>query len=149
MNEAMNENQSRAQRRRPRRLAGVVFALGAAMLLFHGVVTDYARGLSAPDGVYIPSPTHKFSKQEARGGVLSHTFRIYNLCPRRLTVQAEPYCGCTGVSWQRATIPPFGWKELTAKMEAKTSALSQQQSVGIALHTDSRDQPFVFAFLVQ
>lgn len=144
----MNQNDSRAQRQRPRRFAGMLFTLGAAMLLFHGVVTDYARGLSAPDGIYIPGSTHKFAKQEAKGGVFSHTFRIYNLRPRRLSVEAQPDCGCTGVSWERTTIPPFGWKELTAKMQAKKSALSERQSVSIALRTDSRDKPWVFAFLV-
>lgn len=136
--------------RRSRCSAVVLLVVGTVMLLFGGTITDYARGLLAPDGIYIPNSTHRFAGEDDKRVVLSHTFRIYNLRPRRLSVQAEPDCGCSGVSWHNAVIAPFGWKDLTAKMEVKKSRqLQQGQSVGIALRTDSQQKPFLFAFLVR
>ncbi len=114
------------------------------MTLSHDTLTDYAYGVFMTDGIYIPNPTFTVSSQE-QGGKVSHTFRIYNLRPQRLSVQAHPDCGCTGVSWENATIAPFGWKDISAGMEIKGVATGK--SVSIAFRTDKRDKPFLFAFM--
>ncbi len=130
---------------RLRALACVFFAFGAA-LLFSSVARDYVIALGSPDGIYIPNARHEFSPM--RGGSLAHTFRVYNLRPRRLAVRVEPDCDCTGVSWQHATIAPFSWKDLTAKMDAQPAKSKHSRSVAIALRTDSRARPFLFIFLI-
>ena len=134
--------------RRSRGAAIVFLLLGALLALFPGFAADYARALAAPDGIYVPNPRHEFAV--AQSGTLTHTFRIYNLRPRRLTVRAEPDCGCTGTSWESATLAPFSWKEMTATLQAKPHAkpASASRAVGIALRTDSAATPFVFVFLV-
>ena len=144
--------QTKPARRRARGAAIAFLLVGALLALFPGFTADYAHALTAPDGIYVPNPRHEFAA--AQSGTLTHTFRIYNLRPRRLTVQAEPDCGCTGTSWESATLAPFSWKDLTATLQAKPQAnahakpASASRSVGIALRTDSAAQPFVFVFLV-
>lgn len=134
----------RANAKLRRRLALLLFALGTGFLLFPGVVRDYFVALGSPDGIYIPDARYEFSS--TRAGTLAHTFRVYNLRPRRLAVRAEPDCGCTGVSWQSATIAPFSWKDLTTRIEVQPA--KSHFSVAIALRTDSRARPFLFMFLV-
>lgn len=141
----MSEKRSSSFNKRKLSLALVL--CGMALLVFGNVATDYAHAIFAPDGIYIPQSAHRFAASEAKGGMFSHTFRIYNLRPRRLSVQAEPDCGCTGVSWQSAVIPPLGWRDLTAKMEADASDASKVRSVGIGVRTDSRIRPMLFMFL--
>jgi len=133
-------NASRSKKSRCLSIGLVAF--GVLLLIFRSLVTDYCRAAFADDGVYIPEPTYSFVGQEA--GEASHTFRIYNTRPRRLNVEAEPDCGCTGVSWTRAEIAPFGWKDLTAKMRRERA---EQRSVSIELHTDSPARPWLFMFL--
>jgi hypothetical protein len=127
---------------------------GVLLILSGSVIANYVRGFFAPDGIYIPKPLHQFSIQDAKGGVFTHTFRIYNLRPRRLAIKAEPDCGCTGVSWNSAVIAPFGWKDITAKMQAPGEKVSgkvmpsQQSSVNVTLRTNSTIKPYLFVFLV-
>ena len=123
-------------------LALAFIAVGASVLLSRDTLGDYASGLSANDGIYIPDANYKLAERDAKGGIYSHTFRIYNLRPRKLNVKAEPDCGCTNVSWSNATIPPFGWKEITAQMK-----VGKPSSVGVGFHSDSVRQPWTFAFL--
>lgn len=150
LDEKMPQRQTDATPRRARRFALALLAIGTVLLLFGGTVTDYAHGLFAPDGIYIPNPMHRFIGEKSGGGALSHEFRIYNLRPRFLSVEVDSDCGCTGVSWRKATIAPFGWRNLTAKMESRKQKQEQQErSVGIAFRTNSRAKPFVWAFLVQ
>jgi hypothetical protein len=143
----MNNTEVRPKTLRPqkfRRLSiGLVFS-GFLLLAFQGLVSDYTRAAFAADGIYIPQAKHRFENN--KGGEASHTFRIYNVRPRRLAVEAQPDCGCTGISWTRATIAPFGWKELTAKIESRGVSRAKS-SVSIGLHTDSVARPWLFMFL--
>lgn len=100
-----------------RRFSLMFLISGALIVAFSNDVISYARALRAPDGIYIPHPTHEFQRNEDKGGVYSHTFRIYNARPRRLSIQVEADCGCTSVTWKQAIIAPFGWKDLSATME--------------------------------
>lgn len=115
------------------------------MLLFRGTLTDYAYATTAKDGVYIPNSSYRFSSSETKDGMYSHTFRIYNLRPRYLGVEAQPDCGCTGVSWEKTNIIPFGWKDITAKMKSDNSG--KGNSVAIGFQANSPHQPWLFAFL--
>jgi hypothetical protein len=127
---------------RKRRLAFALTGLGMVIILFHGVIQDYAYGAFMTDGIFIPY--HSYKSPGGTAGEVAHTFRIYNLRARRLQVQAEPDCGCTGTSWKSAAIAPFGWKDLIARMRVRKGS---SQSVSITIRTDSRDKPFLFAFL--
>lgn len=137
-------NSSSKQNSRLRKITLGMAVVGMLTVLFQNTVDDYIRGLFQPDGIYIPQPTYKFAQHEAKGGVYSHTFRIYNLRPRTLLVQAQPDCGCTGVSWKTTQIAPFAWKYLTAEMQAKSTNAT---SVTIALQTNSPTERWKFVFL--
>jgi len=130
---------------RKRRIASMLIALGGAMLLFRSTVSDYISGVSAPDGIYIPNSNYRFEKGEVTSGMYRHTFRIYNLRPRLLRMEAQPDCGCTTVSWKTAIVPPLGWKDVTAQIKAVNSDRGSSTSIGF--HSDSRKQPWLFAFL--
>lgn len=143
-NQASKASQKVKSGKRFRWLALPLCALGITMLLCRGVIADYAAGMSAPDGIYTPNATYTFTGHKG-GELRSHTFRIYNLRPRRLSVEAQADCGCTSVSWQQTTIPPFGWRDLKAEM--RTTGPKSQRSVGIALRTSSSTQKWKFVFL--
>lgn len=137
-------NRSLKTHRGRKTVAILLMLLGAVALCSSNILTDYAHGISAPDGIYIPNATHQFAKDEAKNGAYSHTFRIYTLRPRVLQIEAQPDCGCTGVSWSKASIAPFGWKDLTGEMRASSSNAS---SVAIALQTNSPNKKWAFLFL--
>ncbi len=124
-------------------LSFVLILLGMAVVMFHGIMQEYASGAFVAGGTYIPNSSYRFPSGSV--GENSHTFRIYNLSARPLQVSAEPDCGCTGVSWTKATVVPFGWKNLTASMVVHKGEPSK--SVSIAIRTDRRDKPFLFAFM--
>ena len=128
-----------------RTFAFILILMGAAVLLFKGTLAEYADGMSVKDGIYIPDSSYRFLKSEAKDGMYSHTFRIYNLRPRRLEVEAQPDCGCTGVSWEKTSILPFGWEDVTAQM--KSTGNDNGNSVAIGFHSSSSHQPWTFAFL--
>ena len=114
-------------------------------MLFHSVVEDYAYGMTAKDGIYIPDASYDMAQNaKGEGEANTHTFRIYNLRPRWLQVQAKPDCGCTGTSWENARITPFGWKDTATTMKTRKG---QKSSVSIIFETDSASQKRVFAFL--
>ena len=133
---------SSVTRRKPA-LPLALMVIGMAVVLFHGVMQEYAYGAFMTDGIYIPNSSHK--APSGSFGEISHTFRIYNLRSRPLQVSAEPDCECTGVSWEKATVAPFGWKNLTAKMMVHRGETNK--SVSIAIRTDRRDKPFLFAHM--
>ena len=137
---------ARASRLRSRRLAIAMVALGIVLMVCQKQASDYFTGFLAPDGIYIPQPTRAFVPEDAKGDELTHTFHIYNLRPRRLQIQVEPDCGCAEVSWQSATIAPFGWKKLTAHMGASKKGQGGG-SVSIALQTDSPKRKWLFVSL--
>ena len=108
-----------------------------------GIIGDVAYGLAKTDGIYIPRAT--YTVPSGSSGEVAHVFRIYNLQRQPLQLQAEPDCGCTSLSWQKASIAPFRWKDITAKMEVNPG---QSQSVTIAFDTKRREKPYLFASLV-
>ena len=132
--------------RRPhwRKVALLLFCLGSALVIFRGTATAYAQGLLARDDVYIPESRHVFRGQTK--GALSHTFRIYNLRARYLSVQADAGCGCTEVSWEQATIAPFSWRDITATLE---STPKKEVSSSVTLKTNSESNPYLFVRLVK
>ncbi len=135
---------------RPRLFVLLALSVAIVFVVFRGLITDYISGMQAPDGIYMPNSTYNFNNSPSKSGVLKHTFRIYNLRPRRLSISVETNCDCTGVSWERATIIPFGWKDISATMEASEKSANPwaQRSVGITFLTDSRTQPFLSAYLM-
>jgi len=131
----------RGEPTRRSRLAGaVLIACGMAVLL-PDAASDCLRAAVAPDGVYIPNPNHKFAASQ--NGLVSHSFRIYNMRPHYLALEAQPDCGCTGVSWKRASVAPFRWKDITATVEAREVS-ERKASVLVALHTDLPNHPWLF-----
>lgn len=145
MKTTVDNHPLRRSKKRTQTTAFILIAIGFVLCLFRSTLTDYTNGMAAQDGIYMPNPSYQFSKAEAKEGLYSHTFRIYNLRPRRLAVEAHPDCGCTRVSWEKATILPFGWKDLTAEMKANKSNVGSSVAVGLRL--DSSHQPWLFAFL--
>jgi len=143
MSNALNQKNSPGK---IRRLSIGLVVAGVLLMIFQGFVSDYTRAALAADGIYIPQPSYRFVDKKA--GEASHTFRIYNARPRRLSVEAQPDCGCTGVSWTRTTIAPFGWKDLTAKMRRDEAIKDNGRSVSIGLQTDSPTRPWLFMFLM-
>lgn len=133
------------KQRRKKMQAFLLILIGGVMVLFRGTLTDYAHGMSVQDGIYIPNSNYHLSAEDAKEGVYSHTFRIYNLRPRLLTVEAQPDCGCTSVSWEKTTLLPFTWKDVTAQM--RTNKSSSGSSVAVGFHSNSVRQPWLFAFL--
>lgn len=121
--------------------------IGLLLVAGHRVLQDYVQGSTAPDGIYIPDAGYTIPNPTG-GESYTHTFRIYNLRPRTLSLRAEPDCGCTGLSWQTASVAPFTWKNISATLRVKPGLQpGVSQSVSIAFNTDSKAQPYVFAFL--
>lgn len=127
-----------------KRLALFLFLFGGVLAAFKGTATAYAQGLLSPDGVYLPESKHTFGGQKQ--GELSHTFRIYNLRARYLTVKADTGCGCTEISWEQATIAPFSWRDITATLE---STPKKEVSSSVTLKTNSEANPYLFIRLVK
>lgn len=126
----------------PRKLACVMILCGIAIIVMHESLSEIAYGLTKTDGIYIPHATYTAPANST--GEVMHVFRIYNLQRQPLKLEAEPDCGCTGLSWQKASIAPFRWKDITAKMEVKPQ---RSQSVTIVFRTNRREKPYLFAFL--
>lgn len=135
------------QRRRRKRWAVACLGSGALLVFCHAALSDYAAGLAKGEAVFIPDSSFAISGANPNQKV-SHTFRVYNLRPQWLQVEAEPDCGCTGTSWQKATIAPFSWKALAVQTNAKPKG-EQKQSVAVAIRTNNPQKPYVFASVVQ
>lgn len=131
---------SREARTRLPRGPLIVMGLGAALMLGHGFVQDYAQALAAPDGLYIPNARQSLSSNMT-AGTYSHTFRLYNARPHWVTVTANPDCGCTNISWKEATLPPFGWKNLTMEMP-----VSPSKATSVSTAFRFKDSPVSYLF---
>ncbi len=118
---------------------------GVLTLVLAGPLQPRVEAMRSETGIYIPNARYQFTPQEveAQGKTLSHTFTLYNGRGQPLRVEASADCGCTGLSWQRATLPPFGRKQITAKMNSS----NRSQSVGITFKTDRKER--IFALLEQ
>ncbi len=103
----------------------LVMGLGAALMLGHGFVQDYAQALASPDGLYIPDARHVVPDGTPPGNY-SHTFRIYNARPHSVVVEAQADCGCTGLSWNKATISPLMWKEIKVQFTPRANPIVGQ-----------------------
>lgn len=113
-------------------------------MLGHGFVQDYAQALASPDGLYIPEARHVVPDGTPPGNY-SHTFRIYNARPWATSFAASADCGCTGLSWEKATIAPFGWRSISAKMSVPQERHSR--SVSVSLKTEGRKTNYLFAYM--
>lgn len=120
----------------------LLVSLGTTMIVLHSALNDYAHAILAPGHIYIPNSTYEATNQQ-KTGIITHSFRIFNLQTRSLQVQAEPDCSCTGISWKKATIQPFSWKDVSASMRSSSTSTS----VAISFHTNNPDKPWLFAFL--
>ena len=117
----------------------------AMLVPFPNVVHDYAYGMFCADGVYIPDPVYTVRSIDQSDEQISHSFRIMNMQPRRLIVSSEPSCGCIHVSWRKASIPPFSWKNIAVSVPRK--GLLAVGSEAVAFRTNQRDEPFAFAYV--
>lgn len=131
-----------SKRLRVCRSAAFVTCCGFCLLLcLPTVVRDYAYGLIWTNGVFIPNSVYVHSDSKAH--TILHTFRLFNLRSKPLTVSIEPSCGCVGVSWRKTTVLPFGWCSIDAEMEVHKPG--EQQN--IAFHTSDPRKSYLFAFL--
>ena len=124
--------------------AGQLLVVGGVLtLVLSGPLQPRVAAMRAESGVYIPDARYQFTAQEveAQGKILSHTFTLYNGRGQPVRIEANASCGCTGLSWQIATLPPFGRKEITAKMNSS----NRSQSTGITFKLNQKG--FAFANL--
>lgn len=122
----------------------VVMGLGATLMLGHGFVQDYAQAIASPDGLYIPDARHVVP-EGTPPGKYSHTFRIYNARPWMTSFEAHADCSCTGLSWEKMTIFPFGWKDINASMSLAKKR--QSKSVTVSISTKSHQKTYLFAYM--
>lgn len=127
------------------RAGQLLVVVGALTLLVEGPLQPRVEAMRSQSGLHIPDARYQFTPQEvtAQGKTLSHTFTLYNGRGSPLRVEASADCGCTGLSWQSATLPPFGRKQITAKMNSS----NRSNSVGITLKTS--EENYIFAYLTQ
>ncbi len=120
----------------------LVMVVGGLLVFCHSFVEDYAQAIVAPDGLYIPDSRHVVPP-EVTTGDYAHTFRLYNARPQWVSVEAQPDCGCTSISWDKARVAPFGWKDVTAHMAVSKAPTG---AVNIAFRTD-KQRDYLFAFI--
>ena len=132
-----------AGNRLTQRAGQVLVICGISTLVWAGLLQPRIEAIRSKSGVYIPNAHYQFTAQEVevQGKILSHTFTLYNGRGQPLLVEASADCGCTGLSWRRATLPPFGRKQITAKMTSS----NHLQNVGVTFTLDKKG--FVFADL--
>ena len=135
------------RKRHPKRWAVVCLSLGTVLVFCNAAIGDYATGLVKGEPVFIPNSVFE-TKGTVPNQEISHTFRVYNLRPQWLQVEAEPDCGCTGTSWKKATIAPFSWKSIAVQTKAKPKG-EQKQSVAVTIRTSNPQKQYVFASVVQ
>ena len=118
---------------------------GVLTLVLMGAIQPRIAALRSAQGLYIPDSHYEFPSQGlgVKTKTLSHTFTLYNGRAHSVAVEADADCGCTGLSWQNAILPPFGRKNITASMNSSNSSAS----VGIIFKTE--DKNYVFANLKQ
>lgn len=123
------------------RTSSTVFLM--LITLFLPFLIGHVYGWVYARGIYVADPIYKLPDNIERGSV-SHTFRIYNLQPRRLTLQAEPSCGCISSSWSHQSVAPYHWTDFSATM--KVGGMSPGAQKYVTFRTDSRKRPFLFIF---
>ena len=118
---------------------------GLLTLVLAGPLQPHVEATRSAEGLYIPDAHYQFSPQGKtdKTKTLSHTFTLYNGRSQPLRVEASADCGCTGLSWQNATLLPFGRKQITASMN------SSNRSSSVGLTFDFDDGKYVFASLKQ
>ena len=124
--------------------AGQVLVVGGMLTLASaGLLQPYIEAMRSVEGVYIPEARYQFTTQEvsSQNKTLLHTFALYNGRAQPLQIEASADCGCTGLSWQNTTLPPFGRKQITASMESK------QQNKSINIYFKLNKKQFVLANL--
>ena len=112
------------------RRAGQLLVVGGVLtLVAAGPIQPHIAAMRSESGLYIPSANYQFKSQEIadQGQSLLHTFTLYNGRGQPVRVEATADCGCTGLSWHSATLPPFGRKQITASMNSS----NRSQSVGV------------------
>ncbi len=139
---SLNGEKSTAKSRAPRGPL-LVMVVGAVLVFCHSFVEDYAQAIVAPDGLYIPDSRHVVPP-EVTTGDYAHTFRLYNARPYWVSVEAQPDCGCTSISWEKTRIAPFAWKDVTASLKLKKANSS---SVAIAFKAQSASDDYLFAWI--
>ncbi len=132
---------------RQRKLGSVLLVVGVAVASLHRMIGDYAYGMTSSQAMYIPDPIYVVP-DDFKGETATHTFRIYNLRPRAVSLEAEADCGCTGLSWQKASIGPFAWKDISANVAVSPDQrLGVRQTVAVTLRSDSTEKPYLFAYI--
>lgn len=134
-----------APRRNTKRLGQLLVFGGVLTLLLAGPLQPRIAAVRSVEGIYIPDNHYQFSTQEVtqKTKTLSHTFTLYNGRPEPLQVEASADCGCTGLSWQNTTIPPFGRRSIIASMN------NSNRSSTIRLNFKIEDKKYIFASLEQ
>lgn len=141
---------ARPQHRNSRKLGQLLVLGGGLLLLFSGSLQPHVAAIRTPEGLYIPNNHYKFPQQEViqknqtlSPKLLSHTFTLYNGRTYPIQVAASADCGCTGISWNKATIPPLGRKSIVASMKAS------KHSATVGLTFDLGNDQYAFASLKQ
>lgn len=124
----------------PKRIGQVMVVGGLLTLVLVGPLQPHVTAMRSDEGLYIPDAHYQFSHAEVTNGAktLSHTFTLYNGRARPLHVEASANCGCTGLSWERATLPPFGRKQIVASMNSS----NRSQSVEITFKVENKNYAF-------
>lgn len=135
---------SREARTRLPRGPLVVMVLGASLMIGHGFVQDYAQALVSPDGLYIPDARYVIPPNTPTGN-FTHTFRIYNARPWKISLEANADCGCTGLSWKDARIAPFGWKDIVVEMDILKEY--PNKSISVSMKNKYREGSYLFAYM--
>lgn len=137
-------NSQRPPYRLRRVMAGLLGVVGIFLLYHPECVDAYRQATTTPSGLYIPNQNYQFTRDEIKnGGIkLVHVFRVYNARPHWRLLEANPDCGCTSVSWQKAYVPPLSWVSITAVVPSK----SIRSGVGIVLSSDGPDS-YIYASL--
>lgn len=105
---------------------------------------DLTYALLSGRGAFVAEPLYECKTPP--DGKVSHTFRIYNLQNRNLKVEISPSCGCMSLTWTRASVPPFRWRDLTVTMAVDMSAARTDRY--LTVKTDDLQAPYLFAFIV-
>ena len=145
MNTPPNARSPSTRSRLVKHIGQVLVCGGLLTLIVDGPLQPHVAAMRSDEGVYIPNARYQFNPQEvaSQRKTLSHTFTLYNGRLQPIEVEASADCGCTGLSWDSVTLPPFGHKEITASM----NNTNRPSSVGINFKLGNGD--FAFASLQQ
>ena len=117
--------------------AGAAFCIALAL---PSTAHEYAYGLIAAEKIYIPDSVYDVPQANHP---TTHTFHLFNLRSRPLTVSAEPSCGCLKTSWNTIAIAPYTYRSVSITIPAGQKG----DQANIAFHTDAPEKPYLFVFL--